>query len=91
MKHKSPAKDLAKALFQVSDKNNVLKEVGDALKTLDHLVSTNSYFRVFLQSKKITGDQKVKILNELLGKDLVVWATFVATPALQLFLARCAK
>ena len=52
MKHKSPAKDLAKALFQVSDKNNVLKEVGDALKTLDHLVSTNSYFRVFLQSKK---------------------------------------
>ena len=69
MKHKSPTKDLAKALFQVSDKNNVLKEVGDALKTLDHLVSTNSYFRVFLQSKKITGDQKVKILNEFLGKD----------------------
>ena len=69
MKHKLLPKELTMALFSVSEKNQVLEEVRNALLSLSGLASTNSYFRVFFQSKKITGNQKVKILNELLGKD----------------------
>ena len=68
MKHRSLVKDLTKALFIVSEKNHALEEVRSALKTLVHLVNTNGYFRVFLQSKKIASDQKVKILNDILGE-----------------------
>ena len=67
MKHKFRSKDLTMALFSISEKNHVLEEVRNALLSLSELASTNSYFRVFLQSKKITGDQKVDILNNLLG------------------------
>ena len=67
MKHKLRPKDLTMALFSVSEKNQVLEEVRNALLLLSGLASTNSYFRVFFQSKKITGNQKVDILNNLLG------------------------
>ena len=66
MKHKPFVKDLTKALFTVSRDNHALEQVRNAIKSLDQLVKTNSYFRVFLQSKKITGDQKAEILNDLL-------------------------
>ena len=65
MKHRSLVKDLTKALFTVSKENHALEEVRNAIKSFDQLVNTNSYLRVFLQSKKITGDQKVEILNDL--------------------------
>ena len=65
MKRKFLAKDFAKALFTVSKDNHVLEEVRNAITSFDHLVNTNSYFRVFIQSKKITGNQKVEILNDL--------------------------
>ena len=68
MKHKLRPKDLTKALFSVSEKNQVLEEVRNALLSLSDLALTNSYFRVFFQSKKISGEQKVDILNNLLGK-----------------------
>ena len=67
MKHKLRPKELTTALFSVSEKNQVLEEVRNALLLLSGLASTNSYFRVFFQSKKITGNQKVDILNNLLG------------------------
>ena len=57
MKHRSLVKDLTKALFTVSKENHALEEVRNAIKSFDQLVNTNSYLRVFLQSKKITGDQ----------------------------------
>ena len=66
MKHKPFVKDLTKALFTVSRDNHALEQVRNAIKSLDQLVKTNSYFRVFLQSKKIAGDQKAEILNDLL-------------------------
>ena len=68
MKHRSLVKDLTKALFTVSKENHALEEVRNAIKSFDQLVNTNSYLRVFLQSKKITGDQKAEILNDLLGE-----------------------
>ena len=67
MKHKFRPKDLTMALFSISEKNHLLEEVRNALLSLSELASTNSYFRVFLQSKKIAIDQKVDILNNLLG------------------------
>ena len=67
MKHKLRPKELTMALFSVSEKNQLLEEVRNALSSLSGLASTNSYFRVFFQSKKITGNQKVDILNNLLG------------------------
>ncbi|RPH02922.1 MAG: ATP synthase F1 subunit delta [bacterium TMED46] len=67
MKHKLRPKELTMALFSVSEKNQVLEEVRNALLSLSGLASTNSYFRLFFQSKKIAVDQKVDILNKLLG------------------------
>ena len=58
---------LAKALFEVSGENNVLDEVKNALLFLNETITSNGQFRVFIQSKKIEGNQKAKILNEVLG------------------------
>ena len=68
MKYKSLAKDLTKALFTVSKENHVLEEVRNAIKSFNHLVNTNNYLRVFIQSKKIAGNKKAEILDDLLGE-----------------------
>ena len=68
MKRKSLVKNLTKALYTVSEENHALEEVRNAIKSFDQLVNTNSYLRVFLQSKKIAGNQKAEILNDLLDE-----------------------
>jgi len=68
MKPNLNPKGLATALFKVSDQNNVLEEVKSALLFLHDIVKNNSQFRVFIQSKKIKNNQKVEILNTILGE-----------------------
>ena len=58
---------MAEALYKVSEQNNILQEVESALAFLNNIVSSNGQFRVFVQSKKIKGNQKAKILNIVLG------------------------
>jgi len=68
MKPNLNPKDLAKALFNVSEKNNVLEQVKSALFFLNDIAKNNGQFRVFIQSKKIKGGQKAGMLNSILGE-----------------------
>ena len=68
MTHKHTTKHLAEALYSVSESNNVLDSVHGALTTLNELVRKNNQFRAFIQSKRITGTDKAKILNIVLGE-----------------------
>jgi len=68
MKPNLNPKDLAKALFNVSEKNNVLEQVKSALVFLNDIAKNNGQFRVFIQSKKIEGGQKAGMLNSILGE-----------------------
>lgn len=68
MTRKHTAKCLTDALYSVSESNNVLDAVYNALTTLNELVRTESQFRTFIQSKRINKEDKVKILNTVLGE-----------------------
>ena len=68
MMRKHTAKHLAEALYAVSESNNVLDAVYNALTNLNELVRTDNQFRTFIQSKRITGEDKTKILNTVLGE-----------------------
>ena len=68
---KHTAKHLTEALYTVSESNNVLDAVYNALTTLNELVRTDGQFRTFIQSKRITGEDKTKILNTVLGLSLI--------------------
>ncbi len=68
MKHKINPKNLANVLFKVSDENQCLKEVRLCLNFISKLVISDSYFRMFVQSKKIASSQKSAILNRILSE-----------------------
>tara|TARA_B100001248_G_scaffold200813_1_gene155030 strand:+ start:423 stop:962 length:540 start_codon:yes stop_codon:yes gene_type:complete len=68
MKHNLNPKVIAKGLFFVADKNDELEKVRDALRMLNNIVIESGQFRALVQSKKIKGKLKVKILNSVLGK-----------------------
>ena len=64
---KQTAKRLANALYFVSEQNNVLDPVHSGLTTVNDLVKTDSQFRMFIQSKRISGEDKTTILNNVMG------------------------
>ena len=68
MKRNLNSKAIAKGLFNVADQNDDLDKVRDGLRTLNHIVLDSGQFRALVQSKKIKGKSKVKILNSVLGK-----------------------
>ena len=68
MKHNLNSKVIATGLFDVADQNDDLDKVRDGLRTLNHIVLDSGQFRALVQSKKIEGKLKVKILNSVLGK-----------------------
>ena len=67
MTRKQTTKRLANALYSVSEQNNVLDLVHHGLNTLKILVKTDSQFRAFMQSKRISGEDKTTILNNAMG------------------------
>jgi len=68
MKPNLSPKDLATALFKVSEQNDVLEEVKIALMQLNDIIVGSGQFRVFIQSKKMKGNTKTDILNTILGE-----------------------
>ena len=69
MKRNQNSKILADALFKVSEQNSVLDDVNTALIFLNELIENERLFCVFLQSKKISGDEKKDTLNTVLGEN----------------------
>ena len=69
MTRKQSAKHLAIALYSVSERNGVLDSVHRSLNKVIKLVKIESQFRVFVQSKRIQGDQKATILNTVMGEE----------------------
>jgi len=67
MKLKKSAKDLSKALYSVSKEHNLEDEVYLFLVDFTSLVTSENQFRALLQSKKIAGADKIKILKEVFG------------------------
>ena len=67
MTRKQTTKRLANALYSVSEQNNLLDSVHRGLNTLNILMKTDSQFRVFIQSKRISGEDKTTILNNVMG------------------------
>ena len=67
MTRKQTTKRLANALYSVSEQNNLLDSVHRGLYTLNILMKTDSQFRVFIQSKRISGEDKTTILNNVMG------------------------
>ena len=65
MKPKVNPKKLAEVLFDISCENQCLDEVRVSLSLLYNLVIKDGYFRMFVQSKKITSSQKPRILNKV--------------------------
>ena len=68
MKPKVNPKKLAEVLFNISSENQCLDEVKASLSLLCNLVIKDGYFRMFVQSKKITSSQKPRILNKVLAE-----------------------
>ena len=68
MKPNINPKVLATGLFNVAEQNNELESVRDALQLINEVVIASGQFRVFIQSKKIDGKAKAKILNSILGE-----------------------
>lgn len=68
MKPKINPKKLTEALFSVSDENQCLEEVRSSLAFISKLVNSDSHFRMFIQSKKISGSQKAATLNTILAE-----------------------
>ena len=64
---KQTAKRLANALYFICEQNNVLDPVHSGLTTVNDLVKTDSQFRAFVQSKRISGENKTTILNNVMG------------------------
>ena len=69
MKRSQNPKILADALFNVSKQSNLLDDVNAALIFLNHLIENERLFCVFLQSKKISRDEKKDTLNIVLGEN----------------------
>ena len=67
MKHNHSSKNLAEALYFVAEKNEVQEDVYLALKNIQRFVDESAQFRAFLQSKKIGSDEKVEIVNNVMG------------------------
>ena len=66
MKLKKSAKDLSKALYSISKEHHLEDEVYLFLVDFTSLVTSENQFRALLQSKKIAGADKIKILKEVI-------------------------
>ena len=68
MKPKVNPKKLAEVLFDISCENQCLDEVRASLSLLYNLVIKDGYFRMLVQSKRITSSQKPRILNKVFSE-----------------------
>ena len=67
MKLDFKAKHYAEALFTVAGKSNAEKEVKDSLNLLNNILKKSSAFRAFMLSKRISNDDKAKVVQKSFG------------------------
>jgi len=64
------AKQLSNVLFECADSANALEEVRDSIYRFDSLVRSNIELKSFIQSKRVSQDQKLTILVQVLGTSI---------------------
>jgi len=70
MKPNKSAKLYSNILFECAEGMSVLDEVRDSISTLDDLVRSNGELKSFVQSKRVSKDIKLIILNKVLGSSI---------------------
>ena len=69
MRKVSP-KILSNVLMEIAKEHNLIDEIYNSSKIIDHLLKESVILRFFFQSKKISKDQKFSILFEILNKSV---------------------
>ena len=67
---KITSKFLSNNLYEIANKCDLVSEVCSSLESFNTLISNNSHFKSFLQSKKIRNEKKVLILKEILRREI---------------------
>ena len=70
MKPNKSAKLYSNILFECAKDMSVLDEVRDSISVLDDLVRSNAELKSFVQSKRVSRDIKLTILNKVLGSSI---------------------
>ena len=70
MKPNKSAKQLASVLFECANSANALDEVRDSIFLLDELVRSNIDLKSFVQSKRLSQEQKLTVLVQVLGSSV---------------------
>ena len=70
MKPNKSAKIYSNILFECAKDMSVLDEVRDSISVLDDLVRSNAELKSFVQSKRVSKDIKLIILNKILGSSI---------------------
>ena len=67
MKPNKLAKLYSNILFECAKDMSVLDEVRDSISKIDNLVRSNADFKSFVQSKRLLKEDKLKVLDKVLG------------------------
>lgn len=67
---KITSKFLSNNLYDIASKHGSVSEICSSLESFHKLISKNSHFKSFMQSKKIRNEEKVLILKEIMGKEV---------------------
>ena len=70
MKPNKSAKQLSSVLFECANNANALDEVRDSISLLDELVRSNIDLKSFVQSKRLSQEQKLTVLVQVLGSSV---------------------
>jgi len=70
MKPNKSVKQLSSVLFECANNANALDEVRDSIFLLDELVRSNIDLKSFVQSKRLSQEQKLTILVQVLGSSV---------------------
>ena len=70
MKPNKSAKQLSSVLFECANNANALDEVRDSISLFDDLVRSNIDLKSFVQSKRLSQEQKLTILVKVLGSSV---------------------
>ena len=66
--HKVKPKTLSNVLMEIAKEHNLIDEIYNSSKIIDHLLKESVILRFFIQSKKISKSQKISTLSEILNK-----------------------
>ena len=70
MKPNKLAKLYSNILFKCAKEMSVLDEVRDSISKIDILVRSNADLKSFIQSKRLSKEDKIKILDKVLGSSI---------------------